>query len=104
MSRNQKLRDSQIQAIKKLKRKGVRISFIAKVIHHGEGLSLSAVYYHLSDRRSAYDNNLRRHRVNQQTFIRQRIGELLSEGYTTGFIAEDWNVPLATINKIYTSK
>ena len=98
--KNQKLTNQQIQTIKELKNNGVRISFISKLLQ-AEGLALSAAYYHLSDNRQAYDNRAKKTRGLQKEYIRQSIVSLIDEGHTTLTIADMWNVPLKTLNKIY---
>lgn len=100
MIKNQKLTDQQIQTIKELKSRGVRISFISKLLQ-AEGLALSTAYYHLSDNRQAYENCAKKSRQIQREYIKQRIFNLIETGNTTGQIASDWNVPLKTINKLY---
>ena len=102
MSRNQKLTNQQIQTIKDLKNKGVRISFIARLLQ-AEGLALSAAYYHLSDNRQAYDNYAKKSRAIQKEQIRNKIALLIDEGQNTEQIADSWNVPLKIVNKIYVS-
>lgn len=100
---NQKLTDQQIQDLKKLKSRGVRVSLLAKVISLAEGVAISATYYHLSDNRDPYCNRAKKQRAAQREKVRQRIHTLIQEGYTTGEIAQEWNTDLALLNKIYTS-
>lgn len=99
---NQKLTDQQIQEIKTLKNNGVRISFISKLLH-AEGLAISTAYYHLSDNRDAYCNKAKKIRAAQRNVIQNRMSKLIDQGYTTGDMAEDWNIPLKTLNRIYTT-
>lgn len=100
--KNQKLSSQQIQTIKNLKDKGVRISFISKILE-AEGMAKSLAYYHLSENQDSYNNKARGIRQRQKEHIQRKIADLIDEGYTTGEIARDWNVPLATVNKIYIS-
>ena len=97
---HQKLTNHQIQTIKELKNKGVRIHFIAQLLE-AEGLAKSTAYYHLSENRQAYENEAKKNRANQRAYIQQRVAELIETGLNTAQIARDWNVPLATLNKLY---
>lgn len=89
--------------IKALKNNGVRVSLIAKILHKTEGVALSTTYYHLSDNRTAYDNQAKKIRHYQKQRIQERIKHLIDQGYNTGTIAKDWNIPLEVLNKIYTT-
>lgn len=98
---NQKLSNEQIATIKHLKSNGVKLSLIAKVLHQSYGLSLSAAYYHLSDNQDSYNNTARKIRDAQLQKTKQKIYLLIQQGYTTSDIADEWNMELATVNKIY---
>jgi hypothetical protein len=57
----------------------------------------------LSDNRKAYDNKAKKQRVFQKAYIKKRVADLIDGGQNTNTIAMDWNIPLATLNKIYTA-
>lgn len=100
---NQKLSNEQIATIKHLKNNGVRISLISKVIATTYGVSPSTAYYHASDNRESYDYQARKIKEAQLQRTKQRIHDMIhGKGMTTGEIAAYWNMPLATVNKIYT--
>lgn len=94
---NQKLTDSQIKDIKLLHKRGVRVSFLAKVLQ-AEGLALSTTYYHLSKPKVMSDQVFY-----QKQHIKKRMAEMIDQGLNTGQIARDWNIELGTLNKIYTT-
>ena len=83
-----------------MKAQGVRVSLIAKILK-AEGRAKSLAYYHLSDNRDAYCNQVKKTKAFQRQRIQERIHLLIEEGYTTGMISVEWNVPLALINRIY---
>lgn len=101
--RNQKLTNQQIKELKTLRNNGVRIHLIAQIIEVEHDMSRSAVYYHLSENKQAYSNKAKKIRALQRGKIQRRISQLIEEGMNTGAIANDWNVPLKTLNKIYTT-
>jgi hypothetical protein len=65
-------------------------------------VSKSTAYYHASDNRAAYDYQAKKQRQAERQKIKERIYGMIQEGLTTGDIASNWNMPLATVNKIYT--
>ena len=91
--RNQKLTDSQIHTIKHLRRKGYPVSVIAKVTTSLYGIAISTVYYHAHE--VEYE---------EKQAIRTLIRTLLREGKTTADVAELWDVPLSTLNRLYVGK
>lgn len=99
---NQKLSNAQIATIKHLKNEGVRLSIIARVLNTSYGVSLSTAYYHASDNRECYDYTARKIREARLLKTKEKIYAMIQEGMTTGEIALNWNMPLATVNKIYT--
>jgi len=99
---NQKLTDQQIATIKHLKSNGVRISIISQVLSATYGVSPSTAYYHASENRDSYDYRARKIREAQLQKTKEKIYAMIQEGMTTGQIACSWNMPLATVNKIYT--
>lgn len=98
-----KLTKTQIKQMKKVQSKGVRLSFLAKVMKYGENIHRTTVYYHLSPNRNAYEYSARKARDRQKEAIREKLQDLVKDGKSTGDIARDWGVPLKTINNIYTS-
>jgi len=99
--RNQKLTDEQIATIKFLKSSGIQLSLIAHTLAEAYGVSKSAAYYHCSDNRGSYDYQAKKIREAQKQAIRQRIHTLIENGYNTRQVAEEWNMPLSIVNKIY---
>jgi hypothetical protein len=98
---NQKLTDEQIATIKHLRSIGVQLSLIADTIEQQYGVSKSTAYYHASENREAYDGTARKLREIEMHKIKARIYAMIEEGMTTQDIAQYWNMPLATVNKIY---
>lgn len=99
---NQKLSNAQIATIKHLKNEGVRLSIIARVLNASYGVSLSTAYYHASENRESYEYHARKIKEARLQKTKQKIYDMIQEGMTTGEIASYWNMPLATVNKIYT--
>ena len=77
------------------------MSLIAQVIQERYGVSKCTAYYHASENRDAYDGQARKAKQAELSRIKERIYTLLAEGMTTADVATDWNMPLATVNKIY---
>jgi DNA-binding NarL/FixJ family response regulator len=98
---NQKLTKEQIATIKHLKSSGVQLSLIAQVIQDRYGVSKCTAYYHASDNRDSYDYQARRAKQAELNRIKEKIYVLIAQGFTTEDVASEWNMPLATVNKIY---
>jgi hypothetical protein len=90
MKRNQKLTDRQINTVIYLYSKGVPTILIARTLQMLQGVALSTTYYHV-DKIEAEKRMLRR----------AQIVALIHKGYNTKQIADQWNMPLADVNKIY---
>lgn len=99
--RNQKLTDEQIATIKFLKSSGIQLSLIAQTLAETYGVSKSIAYYHCSDNRDSYDYQAKKIKEAQKQLVRERIHNLIENGYNTQQVAEEWNMPLAIVNKIY---
>ena len=91
--RNQKLTDSQISTIKYLRRNGFPTMKIARVTNSLYGIAISTVYYHAAIV-EAEDTKL----------IREAIRDLIFSGKSTRDIAQEWGVPLSTINRLYVGR
>lgn len=98
---NQKLTTEQIKTIKFLKDNGVKLSLIAQIVSETYNVSVSIVYYHASENREAYEYSARKIKEAQTQKIKKRIYDMIEQGFNTGQIAKDWNMELATVNKIY---
>jgi hypothetical protein len=95
------LSDIQIQTLKHLHSNGVAIAMIARVLQNAYGLSACVAYYHLSPNRHSYTRKDQQiHKVESQT-TKQNIHTLIQLGYTTQDIAQDWNMKLEDVNKLY---
>jgi hypothetical protein len=66
---------------------------IAKVTNSLYGVALSTIYYH-AQVVEAEDTML----------IKATIRDLILNGKTTGQVAKEWGVPLATVNRLYIGK
>jgi DNA-binding MarR family transcriptional regulator len=89
----QKLSNEQIATIFFLRQRGYSKAIIAKTVKAHCGVALSTTYYHL-DRIEAAETMA----------FRQTIIEYIQRGYTTGQLAEMWDIELAVINRAYAGK
>ena len=98
---NQKLTTEQIATIKHLRSAGLQLSLIADTLEKQYGVSKSLAYYHASENRESYDYQARKQKEAERQKIKQRIYDMINSGLNTQNISDSWNMPLATVNKIY---
>lgn len=89
----QKLSNEQIATIFFLRQRGYSKAIIAKTVKIHCDVALSTAYYHLD-----------RIEIAELMAFRQTIIEYIKQGYTTGQLAEMWNMDLGVINRAYAGK
>jgi hypothetical protein len=89
----QKLSNQQISTIFYLYGQGYSKAIIARTVKQTCDVALSTTYYHLDQVEQA-----------ERMAKREQIRLLIQQGYTTGLIAKEWNMPLEEVNKLYAGK